>query len=105
MNPWNIIGWFLLIILVIIPVTAFLVRLAVAIVADLREARKMRRANAGKVRCEHTEPGPDQVRCTNIATRRCPRGLACEEHMHDRRLQEMTISFAFPLDHHRRPKG
>lgn len=98
MSPWSIIGWFVVIVCIVIPVLAFLIQLTVAVGKDIHASLVLRRANKGKLRCTYTEPGPDRVRCPNIATRRTARGFACEEHIHSRFMQGSTVSFAFPLD-------
>lgn len=93
-DPWTILGW-LLVGLVLTPVALFVARFVAAVVQDARKARKHRRANAGKLRCEEPE-------CKRIAVRRTPRGYYCEDHWPPKSRWH-SIGFAMLLDH-ARPK-
>lgn len=94
MTSWNIIGWILL----IVGGTWMLglaIRLAWIFIEHGLGQRKIRRANAGKLRCEDPEP------CYAIATRQTPNGYFCDAHWPDHRskgTRYRSVSFARPLD-------
>lgn len=112
MNPWTLVGWVVAIFLLIaltpavvkIVYTLFL-ELPAALVKDFLDARRLRRANAGKATCQHyvggAVDGPEI--CSRTATRRTPNGFYCEAHFNNHRNGEKkistgSISYAFVLD-------
>lgn len=98
MNPWTLVGWIVAIFLLIAfsPLLwTLFVKLPAAIWGDLVADRRLRRAKAGKVLCEHP--------CGAKATRQTPNGFYCESHFNDRgnaekRITSGSVSYAFVLD-------
>lgn len=89
MNPWNFIGWILVIFFVIAlaPLLWELVRLSGALLGDWRDARRLKRAHAGRILCGE---------CSRTATRQTPNGFYCENHFWNH-SRKGGVSFAFPL--------
>lgn len=89
-DPWNILGW-LLVWLIVIPVVATVARLAYEIVKDLWDDHLRRRAHKGKARC-------GAKGCQERATRTTPAGFRCEAHLHDG-SRFSSVFYAFKLDY------
>lgn len=107
MNPWTLIGWIVAIFLLISlsPLILALLKIPVALAADLRDQRTLRRAHRGRLGCQHREADRlgGETSCYNVATRRTPNGFYCEDHFNDRRNAERrtfsgSVSYAFVLD-------
>lgn len=90
MSPWNVLGW-LLVSTIAAFALLFIVAVIVAFAKDYRAARRRRRAEEGKVRCE-------QEGCNAIAERRTPKGYFCDDHWRANRGGG-AVSFAFLLKH------
>lgn len=107
-DSWNIIGW--LILIFVAALTGITLGKVAWIFFDgWRTARRFKRAQAGKVRCEEARSvqrgdgfGYETAHCPNRATRQTPNGFFCEEHYHSHsQLRTLTggVSFAIPLDY------
>lgn len=100
MNPWSIIGWFVVVFMIGIPLAAAMVKVGYAVVQDVRKSHKLKRANAGKLTCEYVEPEMVPTWCHNVATRRTTTGFFCNEHNQSRQARGYgSFSFSSPLDH------
>lgn len=75
MDSWNIIGWALIILSVVLALVWFVGVLRRAI-PQWRATRKHRRAHAGKVQCESREGD----KCQRVAIKVTPHGYFCSEH-------------------------
>jgi hypothetical protein len=103
MGPWDIIGW-AIVAVVVLRLAWGVAYVTLGEVRLWRARRLRRRADAGKVTCQHVVDivEDDTVwpvrRCRNIATRRTPNGYFCDDHWREH-SRTGSISFAIPLDY------
>lgn len=108
MDPWKLVGWIVAIflILALAPLVGrlfygFLIALPAAIISDARAARLRSRADAGKVRCQHSgynHTTKVRLPCKATAVRRTPNGYYCNDHWNTH-SRKGGLSYAFLLKH------
>ena len=107
MNPWTLVGWIVAIFLLIAfsPLLwGLFVKLPAAAWGDFVTDRRLRRAKAGKVTCEHSGYNHTtwvELPCPNKATRQTPNGFYCEKHFHQdgqKRTFSGSVSYALVLE-------
>lgn len=93
-QSWNIIGWLVIGWLCLIVAALFFGVGKVLVEIQIAQWR-YRRANAGKLRCQDSEP------CYAMATRQTPNGFFCDAHWPDHSRKHIlsgSVSYATRLD-------